>query len=171
MNIGAQAVNLGGVRLIDGVNFDFDQDGTLAAPVLAPGARLLAAIPPNSPPPIRAQRTVAGRFIGDLSNSGERLVLVAAELRHPPSATTTVALAEPADAMPSPRSSRRNRTPITLPRSWPSAAEGGSPRAAFCSMAIQGGRRRRFVTAFAEHARHQRRRRTDRRSRSRGAAG
>jgi hypothetical protein len=79
MNIGNDAIDLSGVEFIRGVTFNFDQNSTLSIPVLAPKERIVlvgksadfAIEYPGIP--------VAGEFIGDLSNTGENITLLAAD--------------------------------------------------------------------------------------------
>jgi hypothetical protein len=79
MNIGNDAIDLSGVEFIRGVTFNFDQKSTLSIPVLAPKERIVlvgksadfAIEYPGIP--------VAGEFIGDLSNTGENITLLAAD--------------------------------------------------------------------------------------------
>lgn len=79
MNISSTAIDLRGVEFIRGVTFAFDQNDQRPISVLAPGERIVlvgksadfTAANPGIP--------VAGEFIGDLSNSGENLTLLAAD--------------------------------------------------------------------------------------------
>ncbi|MDB4550168.1 lamin tail domain-containing protein, partial [Akkermansiaceae bacterium] len=79
MNIGNNAIDLSGVEFIRGVTFNFDQNSTLSIPILAPEERIVlvgksadfAIEYPGIP--------IAGEFIGDLSNTGENITLLAAD--------------------------------------------------------------------------------------------
>jgi hypothetical protein len=79
MNIGNDAIDLSGVEFIRGVTFNFDQNSTLSIPILAPEERIVLVGKsadfvieyPGIP--------IAGEFIGDLSNTGENITLLAAD--------------------------------------------------------------------------------------------
>ena len=79
MNIGDDAIDLRGVEFIRGITFDFDQNDTRPISVLAPGEHIVlvgksadfATEYPGIP--------IAGEFIGDLSNTGENITLLAAD--------------------------------------------------------------------------------------------
>ena len=79
MNISDDVIDLRGVEFIRGITFEFDQHDTRPVSVLAPGERIVlvggsadfSAEYPGIP--------ITGEFIGDLSNTGENITLLAAD--------------------------------------------------------------------------------------------
>lgn len=134
LNIGLDTIDLSGVEFIRGLTFDFDQQDLRPLSVLGPGERIVlvggaddfAAAHPGVP--------IAGEFIGDLSNSGENLTLLAAD-------GSTIADFRYADDLPWPTApddqgfslvliSAENLPDPGLPASWrPSTTPGGNPAA------------------------------------------
>ena len=132
MNIGNDAIDLSGVEFIRGVTFNFDQNSTLSIPVLAPGERIVlvgksadfAIDYPGIP--------IAGQFVGDLSNTGENITLIAAD-------GSTIQDSRDNDKLPWPTSPDGTGFTLVLvapdknpdhqlSTSWrPSTASGGNP--------------------------------------------
>lgn len=133
-NVGPATIDLNGVEFIRGITFDFDQNDLRPLSLLGPGDRLVlvgggddfSAAHPGVP--------IAGEFIGDLSNSGENITLLAAD-------GSTIADFRYADDLPWPTApdgqgfslvliSPENLPDPGLPTSWrPSTNSGGNPNA------------------------------------------
>ncbi len=79
MNISAQEIDLRGVEFIRGITFAFDQNGTRPISVLAPGERIVIVGKSEDFSTESPGVPTAGEFIGDLSNSGENITLLAAD--------------------------------------------------------------------------------------------
>lgn len=79
MNIGDDEIDLRGVKFIRGVTFDFDQNDNRPIPVLAPGERIVLVGKSADFSTDYPGIPVAGKFIGDLSNTGENITLLAAD--------------------------------------------------------------------------------------------
>ena len=79
MNIGNNAIDLSGVEFIRGVTFNFDQNSTLSIPILAPEERIVLVGKSADFAIEYPEIPIAGEFIGDLSNTGENITLLAAD--------------------------------------------------------------------------------------------
>ncbi len=79
MNMGDDPIDLRGVEFIRGITFDFDQHDTRPLSVLAPGERIVLVGKSDDFAIDYPGIPIAGEFIGDLSNTGENLTLLAAD--------------------------------------------------------------------------------------------
>ena len=79
MNIGNNAIDLSGIEFIRGVTFNFDQNSTLSIPILAPEERIVLVGKSADFAIEYPEIPIAGEFIGDLSNTGENITLLAAD--------------------------------------------------------------------------------------------
>jgi hypothetical protein len=79
MNIGDQDIDLRGVEFIRGITFDFDQNDSRPIQVLSPGERIVLAGKSDDFSIEYPGIPIAGEFVGDLSNSGENITLLAAD--------------------------------------------------------------------------------------------
>lgn len=132
MNISEQEIDLRGVEFMRGITFNFDQNGTRPISVLPPGERIIIVGKSEGFSTEYPGVPIAGEFIGDLSNSGENITLLAADgsmirdFRYndklpwpvsPDGAGFTLVLAAP-----------EQNPDHQLPSSWrPSTTSGGNP--------------------------------------------
>lgn len=79
MNIGDDPIDLRGLEFIRGITFDFDQNDTRPISVLAPGERIVLVGGTDDFSIEYPGIPIAGEFIGDLSNTGENITLLAAD--------------------------------------------------------------------------------------------
>lgn len=79
MNISDQEIDLRGVKFIRGITFDFDQNDIRPISVLPPNERIVIVGKSAGFSTDYPGIPIAGEFIGDLSNSGENVTLLAAD--------------------------------------------------------------------------------------------
>jgi len=79
MNISDDAIDLRGVEFIRGVTFDFNQNDIRPISVLAPEERIVLVGKSADFSTEYPGIPIAGEFIGDLSNTGENITLLAAD--------------------------------------------------------------------------------------------
>jgi hypothetical protein len=79
MNIGDDELDLSGVKFIRGITFDFDQNDTRSTSTLAPGERIALVGKSANFSFEYPGIPIAGEFVGDLSNTGENITLLAAD--------------------------------------------------------------------------------------------
>lgn len=79
MNISDDTIDLRGVEFMRGITFDFDQNDTRSIQVLAPGERIVLVGKSADFSIDHPGIPIAGEFIGDLSNTGENITLLAAD--------------------------------------------------------------------------------------------
>lgn len=79
MNISDQDIDLSGLEFMRGITFNFDQHDTRPISVLTPKERIVLVGKSDDFLVEYPGVSIAGEFIGDLSNSGENITLLAAD--------------------------------------------------------------------------------------------
>ena len=132
MNVGPATIDLRGVEFIRGITFDFDQNDLRPLSTLDPGERIVLVGGADDFAAAHPGVAIAGEFIGDLSNRGENLTLLAAD-------GSTITDFRYSDNLPWPGApdgqgfslvliSPENLPEPGVPTSWrPSVNSGGNP--------------------------------------------